>query len=94
MIFDWTMTLGNLLTVAGFFFSGIAFVLFMRSDLMVLANRVSNIEGALRELVQANLSMAEQRGRIETLDDRVDHISARLDSVISRLMTGNSSSNK
>lgn len=86
MIFDWTLTLGNLLTVLGFFFSGAAFVLFMRSDLMVLANRVSNLEGAMRELVQANLSMAEQRGRLQTLDDRVDQISSRLDSLIRSLI--------
>lgn len=89
MIFDWTLTLGNLLTVAGFFFSGVAFVLFMRSDLMVLANRVSNIEGAMRELVQANLSMAEQRGRFEALDNRVDHLADQLSSVVNRLMNGN-----
>ena len=89
MIFDWTMSLGNLMTVVGFFFSGVAFVLFMRSDIMVLANRVTNLEGALRELVQANLAMAEQRGRLQTLDDRVDAISERLDSIIARLMIGN-----
>lgn len=84
--FDWTISFGNLLTVGGFFFSGVAFVLFMRSDLMVLSSRVANIEGAMRELVQANLSMAEQRGRIETLDDRIDNISTRVDSIINRLM--------
>ena len=82
------------MTVVGFFFSGVAFVLFMRSDLMVLANRVSNIEGAMRELVQANLAMAEQRGRLQTLDDRVDAISERLDAIIARLMVGNNKQDK
>lgn len=57
--------------------------------MLVLANRVSNLEGAVRELVQVNLTMAEQRGRLQTLDERVDHISERLDSVINRMMGNN-----
>jgi hypothetical protein len=86
MIFDWTLTLGNLLTVVGFAGAGILFVLFMRSDMLVLSNRVSTLEGAVRELVQVNLAMAEQRGRLQTLDERIDYISTRLDSVVSHMM--------
>lgn len=86
MIFDWTLTLGNLLTVVGFAGAGVLFVLFMRSDMLVLANRVSTLEGAVRELVQVNLAMAEQRGRLQTLDERIDYISNRLDSVVSHMM--------
>lgn len=86
MIFDWTLTLGNLLTVVGFCGAGVMFVLFMRSDMLVLANRVSNLEGAVRELVQINLTMAEQRGRLHTLEERVTQVSERVDLVVSRLI--------
>lgn len=86
MIFDWTVSLGNLLTLGGFCLSGVAFVLFMRSDLMVLANRVTNLEAAMRELVQANLALAEQKGRMESMDERINHISERVDALISAAM--------
>lgn len=82
MIFEWTISLGNLLTVIAFFVSAITFVMFMRADIMVLSTRVTSLEAALRELVQANLAMAEQRGKLEQLDQRMNLLSDRVDSVI------------
>lgn len=84
MTFDWTLTLGNVLTFVGFIITGITFVLFMRSDIMILAHRVTNIEGALRELVQANLALAEQKGRMEQIDERLNRVTARVDGIFSQ----------
>ena len=86
--FEWSLTLGNLLTIGGFVLSGITFVIFMRSDIMVLANRVSNLEAAMRELVSVNIKAAEQKGRLDTIEDRINHISERLDSFIDTFLTG------
>ena len=82
MTFDWTISIGNLLTIIGFAGSGVVFVMFIRADLQVLSSRVMSLEGTTRELVQANLIMSELRGRSQTLETRVDHISERLDKVI------------
>ena len=82
MTFDWTISLGNVLTVLGFFGSGVVFVMMMRTDMIVLGGRVTSIEGALRELVQSNIALAEMRGRFQTMDERVGAISDRIDSHI------------
>ena len=84
MIFDWTISLGNILTVAGFGFSGIIFVMMMRGDMMVLGQRISNIESVLKDLASAALVVAKQEGRRETLDERLNAISRRLDTYILR----------
>lgn len=47
--------------------------------MLVLGGRVTNIEGALRELVQSNIALAEMRGRFQTMDERVSMLSKRLD---------------
>jgi len=90
MIFDWTISLGNILTVDGFAGSGVIFVMMMRSDMIILGNRVTNIEGALRELVQSNIALAEMRGRFQTMDERVGAISERLDAHINSTGFGHS----
>ena len=83
MIFDWTISLGNLLTVIGFTFSGLIFVLMMRGDVLVLASRVASIESAMRELAHSQLAVAGAISKIEALDERMNMISRRLDDHIS-----------
>jgi hypothetical protein len=82
MIFDWTISLGNILTIVGFCFSGVIFVMLMRADMLVLGGRVTNLEAALRELMQSNIAIAEMRGRFQTMDERMTMLSERLDSHI------------
>ena len=84
MQFDWTISLGNLLTVGGFAFSGVIFIMMMRSDMMVLGQRINSIEGILKDLSSAALMVARQEARIETLDERLNAISRRLDTYIIR----------
>ena len=84
MTFDWTISLGNILTVAGFAFSGLIFVMMMRADMMVLGQRINNIEMVLKDLAAAGLAVARQEARIETLDERLNAVSQRLDAYIIR----------
>ena len=85
MIFDWTISLGNILTVGGFAASGIIFVMMMRADLRVLAQRVTAVESALKDVAAAALASARTEARVETLDERLNMISHRLDDHISRV---------
>ena len=84
MTFDWNVSLGNLLTVAGFGFSGVVFVMMMRGDMMVLASRIGKVEEILKDLSEAAIAVAKQEGRIESLDERITAISRRLDAYIIR----------
>ena len=84
MTFDWNVSLGNLLTVAGFGFSGVVFVMMMRGDMMVLASRLGKVEDILKELAESAMIVARQEGRIESLDERLNAVSRRLDAYIIR----------
>lgn len=82
MVFDWTISLGNILTVVGFGVAGVIFVMTLRNDTFLLCQRVNAVESVLKELVQGNLEANRQRGRLEMLDERVNVISKRLDGLI------------
>ena len=84
MIFDWTISLGSLITIVGFIVSGLIFVMMMRADMMVLGQRINNVEMILKDLAAAGLAVARQEARIETLDERLNSISQRLDAYIIR----------
>lgn len=87
-MFDWTVTLGNLLTVIGFAISGIAFVMMMRSDLRLLALRIDNVEETMKELAKSQYVISEQKGEIDGIRDRVNMVSRRLDEFISHSRAG------
>ena len=84
MTFDWTISLGNLMTVVGFAASGIVFVMMTRSDLRLLAQRVDSVEDALKDIAKSQLVLAEQKGETDGLRDRINVISRRLDEHITR----------
>lgn len=79
MTFDWTISLGNLLTVIGFGVSGVVFVMMMRSDLRLLAQRVDAMEEALKDIAKSQFILSEQKGELEGVRDRLNMISRRLD---------------
>ncbi len=82
MTFDWTISLGNILTVGGFGLSGVVFVLMMRADMMVLGTRVKAVEDAMKELSRSQLVVATAIAKVEALDERMNMISHRLDDFI------------
>lgn len=74
----------------GFAGSGIIFVMMMRADIRVLAQRVTAVENALKDVAQAALANARTEARVETLDERVNMISHRLDDHITHMERGRS----
>ena len=79
MIFDWTISLGNILSLSGFGLGGVVFVLMMRGDMLVLGVRVAAVELALRDMAHSQLSVATAITKVEALDERMNVISRRLD---------------
>ena len=96
MIFDWTLSLGNIFTVIGFCISGVAFVIMMRSDLKLIGHRigrvendVDNIETVLHSLSESMRTMSATQAMALEMDKRIDAISRRLDNFISKAVTVN-----
>lgn len=83
MTFDWTISLGNILTVAGFAGSGVIFVMLMRTDIRLLGQRVGAMESAMKDIAKTQLLFAEERGKNTILEERMSIISRRLDDHIS-----------
>ena len=79
MIFDWTISLGNILSLSGFGLGGVVFVLMMRGDMLVLGVRVAAVELALRDMAHSQLAVATAITKVEALDERMNVISRRLD---------------
>ena len=84
MIFDWTVSLGNLLTVGGFAGSGVIFVMLMRTDIRLLGQRVTAVEEALHDIARTQFMLIEEKGKVDSLKERMDIISRRLDEHISK----------
>jgi len=82
MTFDWTISLGNILSIGGFGVGGIVFVLMMRGDMMVLGTRIAAVELAMRDLAHSQLAVATAIAKVEALDERMNMISHRLDDFI------------
>ena len=82
MTFDWTISLGNILSIGGFGVGGIVFVLMMRGDVMVLGTRIAAVELAMRDLAHSQLAVATAIAKVEALDERMNMISHRLDDFI------------
>ncbi len=79
MTFDWTISLGNILSLSGFVLGGVVFVLMMRGDMLVLGVRVAAVELALRDMAHSQLAIATAITKVEALDERMNVISRRLD---------------
>src|ERR1019366_444105 len=61
MIFDWTVSISSILTVAGFIVSGVSFVMMMRGDFKVLREEVRSSDERLSILVKNTDDNAKQR---------------------------------
>jgi hypothetical protein len=61
MAFDWTISIGNLLTIVGFAVSGVGFVAMMRGDFRVLRETLNGAaERATLEIKNTNAQSAQR----------------------------------
>lgn len=81
MIFDWTITLGNLLTVGSFLLGGIivlvgAFVQFksLQVNLGNVSDRMDKIEEELKKQTQILVDQAAARERMIAMERRIDEL--------------------
>lgn len=84
-MFDWQVSLGNVLTIAAFILGGLAFVWTMKSQIDSLGNRTQAMEGELKKLVEVLINQGRQEERMNAIDHRILAQGERLDTAIDRL---------
>lgn len=85
MTFEWTITLGNLLSIIGFFAAGFTVFYGMRSDIRMLDQRIGTVEGdltkideSLKQIVKIFVEMARQDERMSAMDRRMNDLANRV----------------
>ncbi len=85
MIFDWTVSLGNLISLVGFIGVGLSMFYGMRADIRLLNARIVNVEGdlnkidqTLQQIVKVFVEVARQDERMSSMDRRMNDLSNRL----------------
>lgn len=74
MIVEWTITVGNLLTIFGVFFTAFAAFFAMRADLRVLKAEVHALSMAVDKISDILITLARQHERIDNLSHRVEEL--------------------
>jgi hypothetical protein len=83
--FDWTITLGNLISIIGFIGLGTAVFYGMRSDIAMLSARVGGVEAdlnkideSLKPIVKIFVEIARQDERMSSMDRRLNDLANRV----------------
>lgn len=78
MIIDWTVSIGNILTMVGFLGGGLLFVLTMRADIRLISQRLTEVEKDLSQITSVIVEIARQAERLTAQDRRMNDLANRL----------------
>ena len=86
MTFDWTVSIGNVLTVIGFLGAAALFVFGMRGKLdlfgqrlVMIERQVGVVEKQLGKLSEAMIQLAVEKTRLDGISERVNALDRRWD---------------
>lgn len=78
MIFEGTITLGNVLTIASILTGGLVFLFTLRADLNALHGRVARVEtgleAGLSKMTDELIQVAKQEERLNAHADRISRL--------------------
>ena len=81
MNFDWTISIGHILTFAGFIFGGLGFVYAMRYEVRRVADgveamkeRMKSVEKKMDNVSDAMVQIAVQKNELENMGKRIDDL--------------------
>lgn len=69
---DWTITFGNILTIAGFIGGGVFFAIAVRRDVDILATRLEPLEKAVVKLTDILVGLARHEERLAAVERDVE----------------------
>lgn len=84
-MFDWSVNLGNALTIASFIGGGIIFVTTIRGRVDALNGRIIFVEQELRKLLEVLIEQGRHSERMSAMDMRIQSQGQRLDSLTNRV---------
>lgn len=82
--FDWTVTIGNLLTIISFLVVGSGFIYAIRAKVDAVSTRLLVIEKEIHTLVDILIQQGRQDERMTAMDARIANQGARLDDITRR----------
>lgn len=74
MTFDWTISLGHLITIVGFIFGGGGFIYAMKGEVKELRQDVRDVKSRLDKFGDILVAIGRQDERMTALDRRVDDL--------------------
>lgn len=84
MMFDWTISAGNLFTIGSFLVVASATVITLRNRVDSISIRLLSFENEIRRLTDILIAQGRQEERMNAMDARMVNQGARLDDMIKR----------
>jgi len=81
MIFDWTVSVTNVITVIGVMFGGLIALLSMKSDLRIISIRVERAETDLKNISEKINSVSEILIQMAHFEERINRLDGRMSKV-------------
>lgn len=78
MVVDWTISVGNVLTLLAMFIGGMAAVMSMRGDIKGIRSDLDRVEKDLDKIATVLIEMARQEERMSAMDRRLTDQNIRL----------------
>lgn len=78
MTFDWTISLGNIITIFGFALSGLIAAAMLKSDVRMLGQRMGALEKDVDNIANVIVQIARQEERLSSIDRRANDLANRL----------------
>lgn len=78
MLFDWTISLGNILTAISFIVAVAVVISRMRTDIRLILQRLGAVERDLDRIANVIVEIARQEERLGAIDHRLNDFNNRL----------------
>ena len=79
MLIDWSINVGNILTIAGFIFGGMVLFAAMRTDIKGMTIRLTAVEVIVGKLSDMLVAMATATTRLDSHDHRLERLERQRD---------------
>lgn len=84
MLFDWTIGVGQILTILSMIIVGLGFVYTLRGRMEGMSGRLASLEVDIKSLITILIQQGKHEERMTAMDSRIANQGARLDDITRR----------